>query len=198
MKKIYIIFIFLIAFNSKAQNPIINLDGWNLIGTQNAYYKDIDNYLNDYVGTWLYTNGTTSFKIVLEKKEMLPVGNYYADYIVGEYQYIENGIEKINTLPNLSQIVNSSIGGNNIIKNTNKVRPRCNDCPPDGRRIKITLYDRAKRMNADFTLQRITINGQPALKGLIYGNRDYYSMYHNITPHNVLTVPTGNFVFIKQ
>ncbi len=75
---------------------------------EGAYYKDIYDDLNNFVGTWEYTNGTTSLTITLLKKEMqhrtytYKSFSYYQDVLIGGYKYMENGVEKINTLSQLS------------------------------------------------------------------------------------------------
>ena len=96
MKHIIIILITTISFfNCKAQSPILSIDELGRNNLNNAYYKDLNNELNPFEGTWLYANGNTSLKIVLVKKPMYFNGKYYEDLIIGEYQYIENGVEKI-------------------------------------------------------------------------------------------------------
>lgn len=103
-KNIFIILFVSFSIQCKAQSPIIDLqdrDGTRLDG---AYYKDVYNKLNPFEGTWLYTNGTTSLKIVLIKKYIKPAGNYFQDLIIGEYQYIENGVEKFNSLTDLNTV----------------------------------------------------------------------------------------------
>ena len=47
--------------------PIQNLDNVKVI-TENDYIKDTNNLLNQFVGTWEYTNGATKLKIVLRKE----------------------------------------------------------------------------------------------------------------------------------
>ena len=101
------LFLFTMAlFTCKAQTiKHLYLDGPGR--EDNVYYKDIDNDFNRFEGTWLLTNGTTTLTIILEKKVMSYIQNvmsntnYYRDALVGEYRYVENGIEKINTLPNI-------------------------------------------------------------------------------------------------
>jgi hypothetical protein len=60
----------------------------------NSYYKDVNNILNDFEGTWLYQSGNTSLKLTLVKSIQFFNGDFYEDTIIGGYQYIENGIEK--------------------------------------------------------------------------------------------------------
>src|SRR5690554_2222573 len=101
----------LLGYLSNAQNPVEPLFQNTNFGDINwAYYKDMDNNYNPYVGSWVYTNGNATFKIVLQKKEMVltssGIGQYLKQYstdrLIGEYQYLENGVEKVNTLQNLT------------------------------------------------------------------------------------------------
>ena len=58
--------------NCKAQTPILPLydDSLHFGDVSNAYYKDVDNFHGQFVGTWLYTNGYTTIKVVFEKRDM--------------------------------------------------------------------------------------------------------------------------------
>ena len=57
-------------------------------------------------------------------------GYLYEDMIIGEYQYIENGVEKINTLNGLS--VNHSNGGKYSISGNIIIAGQVdNDCLPN-------------------------------------------------------------------
>ena len=63
------------VYNTYSQNEIIPLvydisiesydDGYR----NGQYYKDTYNHLNVFEGTWVFQNGNTTFKLVLEKKE---------------------------------------------------------------------------------------------------------------------------------
>ena len=199
MKHIYILIGILITISCKAQSSIIDIENYTFSKSQeNAYYKDINNYFNDFEGTWLYTNGTTTFKIILKKRVMRYTGKFYKDEVTGEYQYIENGVEKINTLPNLNQSGGSSLWHSSLLKNSYK--PKCNNCYPNERRLSLIFSDSARDLTGDFTFKKTTINGQPALEGYLWGNgtliRDLFS--DSLSPYNKLTVPTGTYIFIKQ
>src|SRR5690554_4704888 len=154
MKNILIILTLLLTYYSvKAQAPIEPLyQNTNYGRTHGAYYKDMDNDFNAYEGTWVYTNGNTTLKIVLQKKEMVsftkPIGKqYYADCLVGEYQYIENGVEKVNTLSNLNINHNSmtlyNLRDTGIIKKG--VPPRCDECPENERRVAMMFTEPTRR-----------------------------------------------------
>ena len=62
----------------------------------NYYYKDINNYLDNFTGTWQYVNGNEKFQIVLTKvikyHVVIPLIdlNYYEDRIVLRYKKFVN------------------------------------------------------------------------------------------------------------
>ena len=76
----------------KAQSPILPRYSSDYGHTNNAYYKDIENELNPYLGTWLYTSSNDTLKIVLKKKEQIHILNFYTDFIYGGYQFVEDGV----------------------------------------------------------------------------------------------------------
>ena len=88
MKKIIFVYLVIATMQCKAQTPIIDLQAWQGNIIPGMYIKDTNNILNQFEGTWVYTNGTTSLKIVLVKKQMKLLATYYQDLIIGEYQYI--------------------------------------------------------------------------------------------------------------
>ena len=138
MKNLIKISILLLFTANNFAQTIVNIEELSLEVSPDTYYKDINNFFEVFVGTWIYTDGTTSFKLVLEKKAMVPnnVNNSFFDYLIGEYQYIKNGNELINTIGN-TDANNLGILGNLLLKNT--YRPYCSDCPEDERRIGLSL-----------------------------------------------------------
>ena len=199
MKKLLLLILITATVNCYAQSPIIDIEKlpsiWDNPQT-NAYYKDIHNFLNDFEGTWLATKGNTTLKIVLKKLEM--VSNdvpYYMDYIVGGYQFLENGVEKINTLSKINIQYVRSIYGNRLLKSNFK--PKCNDCDPNKRRLNLSFIDRERDISGSLFLQHTTVNGQPALKAILWGNGKTYNE-SNPPANFYLTVPTGEYLLIKQ
>jgi hypothetical protein len=70
----YISFFFLFfCFSVKAQHPewiitpLETMLDMELSKRNFTYFKDVNNHLNKFEGTWLYTNGSTSFKIIFIK-----------------------------------------------------------------------------------------------------------------------------------
>ena len=93
IKNLNIFVLLLLSINCKAQSPIIDIiddDGSEVNG---AYYKDVNNLLNPFEGTYVYTSGSTTLKIVLVKKVLQYNSQYYEDLIIGEYQYKKYGVQ---------------------------------------------------------------------------------------------------------
>ena len=214
MKNTHIIFfLFSVIFGCRAQSPIIDLYGNEDYGNvQNAYYKDINNFHQQYVGTWLYTNGTTSLKLVfIEKKQILTnygTKSFYEDYLIGEYQYIENGIEKVNTLSNLNSNHNNMYDFN--LLNVSCIwfpstRPRCGECNTNEKRLRMGLNEPSRRsikgLANSFVLRVFTEGNTQKLKvwfvdesmqGLIFDENDNPSTITNFS------LPYGEYSLIKQ
>lgn len=63
-----IIFLVLISLSCKGQSPIISIEDATAEEIENAYYKDTNNILDPFVGSWVLNDGTTYLKIVFKKK----------------------------------------------------------------------------------------------------------------------------------
>ena len=196
--KILTLLLFLVAFNNcKAQTPIIPLEEDDGTVISNAYYKDVNNTLNEYEGTWLFTNGNTQFKIVLEKKIMQLTGTCYIDMIIGEVQYIENGTEKANTLDEISidydNNLSHTISGNTIL--TTPFYLNCTDCEPDEKRLSLGFEDPVKSLAGEIVLKKTVVNNQEAIKiFIIYKSKGRFEGESIIYP----TIPYGWYTLIKQ
>ncbi len=98
-----ILFLMLVSCKSISQTPIIwGGDNGNLpndfLSSGNYYYKDIPNYLENFVGTWEYVNGNEKFQIILTKVVMYHYintnlnYNFYEDGIVLQYKKYTNNV----------------------------------------------------------------------------------------------------------
>jgi hypothetical protein len=95
--------------------------------------------MNRFVGEWKCEQGLDTLIVKIVKKEMQFIDygyiSVYEDFLVAEYRYVENGIEKINTLPNL--LINHStpfkynIVANIIIKPVPNNPSVCPNCGPN-------------------------------------------------------------------
>ncbi|EMY79884.1 hypothetical protein pgond44_14668 [Psychroflexus gondwanensis ACAM 44] len=202
MKKIIsIIAIGLIFYNCKAQSPVLNMEDANVTKSKapdNSYYKDVNNTLNNFEGTWLYTNGNTSLKIILVKSTQYFNGDFYEDLLIGGYQYIENRVEKINTLsdandPSIGRA--ASIRGNNIYNNC-RYSP-VDDCVDGEKNLDLSINDVPLEGHiGTLRLFKRTINGQEALKANISMN--YFRDVSGPAPDPTLPWRMDNIVLIKQ
>ncbi len=194
---INIIILALTIISCKAQSPIINITDDNGNQIAGAYYKDLNNLLNVYEGTYIYTNGTTSLKITLQKRTMSQNYNYYEDLIIGEYQYIKDGVEIINTLPKLSQMMANKrlhgITGNFILTGTEM---GCFDCSPTEKRLITGIVDYETDNWGQLSIRTTTINNQPAIKVNLYWR---YREHVVGTPELLnASFPGGEYIMINQ
>ncbi len=145
MKNIIKTLILLFAFTACKAQTVYNIEGEEHFGKSGYYYKDVNNLFNKYEGTWIYTNGTTSLTIKLRKivKQYIAYNNFYDDALVGEYEYVENGVIKASTLNqfNNTNLTSgySNLASLNILQPY--IRPVCNDCDEQVKRISIRFRD---------------------------------------------------------
>ena len=196
---ITILLLALININCKAQNTnnTTNTDYTNL--PNGCYLRDINNYLNPYVGEWKYVNGSTTLLIKLRKIVNYNNGTYSEDMLIGEYQYVENGIEKINTLANFSTNFLDQyfhdINGNMLKRNADS--PACNDCGSNPR-VSLIYSDPIKLVAGTMC---IGINDIDTIKVYIITSGIHYIQnpddsldYENVG----FTIPNGWYVLEKQ
>lgn len=201
MKKILILALSILNFGCRAQSQIINILDKNGTTITDAYYQDSDFLLNQFEGNYLYTNGTTSLNIVLVKKVMQYTTDCYQDLIIGEYHYIENGVEKINTLldlenPYLDQRMHQ-IDGNKLLSN-NKI-PRCPECEPNEWRLRASFIDPLRNQYGTMITRKIIYSGQEAIKvHLKMTGTTTLWIDGQPQPPTDFTVPAGEYILIKQ
>ena len=193
MKKIKIIIIIMFChFAVNAQSPIIDLQAWEGNIIPGFYLKDVNNVLDPFVGTWLYTNGTTSLEIVLVKKIMKPFGRYYEDLIIGEYRYVLNGVEKFNSINNLNTVYHNEsyhrIYGNHIPTTSS---PFDEYFPGE---VRLSLYFE-DNLGGDMNVRKTMVGGLEAIQ--IF-RICYHPSIRDGDPVIDPVGPTGIFTLIKQ
>ena len=198
MKYLHItLILFILNFTScKAQTLPLYLSSDEIAG---AYYKDIDNDLDQFVGTWLLTNDLMTFKIILKKREHIlnPFRNFYTDILVGEYQYIDDGIEQTNTLSNID--VNPLTYTNNLI--SGEVISRCDECLP-GHRKSVHLYLYNPIIDSFSMGMGISIfkdNGITKLKVILKQHIKYLTEDEEpVIPASYKVINNGEYILTKQ
>ena len=198
MKPILVLITILLAFNCKAQSPLYKADPNLPPGT---YYKDMNNDLDKFEGTWVWQDGNASFTMVLQLEEQYYDGDYYRDILKGEYQYInEDGVIVINTLPLLNdasiEALDHNISGSLIL---NKFQPLpCFECGVDERRVKVFFNDpQMTYKHTGFWLRHRVVNGVEFLEAKLIGYRETPQSSGEISLDNG-GVPFGEYVMIKQ
>jgi hypothetical protein len=203
MKTLFkLIVLVLFTSNCIAQSPIINITNLNGQDVQGAYYKDIQNLLDPFVGIYVYSNGTTYLKFEFRKKIMSSMNNFcFEDLIIGEYQYIKNSITIADTrnsfLENYANGRNHSVATNFI--NTG-IGISCEDCAPTENYLRGGLKDCLSDRTAYFDMRKTTGNGQEAMKIGISWRSDGMGRNRTVdeppTPQPAL--PNAEFILIKQ
>ena len=201
MKNIYLILILLFSNIVKSQ-IIVDITDTTYSSINNTFYnyykKDLNNVLNPFQGTYIYTNGNTSFKIVLKKMIKQTEGLHFEDLIIGEYQYIVNGVEIINTLSNLdviydNQYIKHAIAGNSPISNNNRAW-KCPQCSPNEKRLRARIIDRNTDRYASIYMRKTIVSGQEILQVKI---GQIQPAFENMNPPD-FSLPKGEFTMMKQ
>lgn len=201
MKYILKFLMLLTFFSCKAQIIVPLAVDSDAAYTNGTYNKDVDNDFSKYIGTWKYQNGNTTLTISLVKKtfEYFPYKNYYQDLLIGEYKYVHNGTEIINTL---SLLANNSLRGDdhsisgNLIW-TKNLYPICSDCEENERRIKLSISDPERTyLSNSIILRYKNDNGTQKIIVKIYKS-DNSIMQPEGSP-NEMRLPYGEYILIKQ
>lgn len=198
---IFIITIALISLSCKAQIYSLQSyeDATNWPLPNGAYAKDIYNDFNIYEGIWKFEDTNNTLIIEFKKRTMFyDVNNsIYLDLLIGEYKFIENGVEKVNTLNNINN--NSSVNSNSLrgnLFNSPANFPICNDCLPNERRVELTFSDPDRPwVKAYIVLRHKVISGVEYIDAIIYYTQTVVP--DDGTP-STLRLPAGNYLLVKQ
>jgi hypothetical protein len=202
MKKyIYFTLLFLVTIICQAQSPIYDISEPSSKKTPGSYFKDLNGDLNGYDGTYVYISGNTSLKIILKKK-VLSYRYYYEDLIVGEFQFIKDGVELNNTLANINvnytdESVNHIIKGNFILTGT---QMGCPDCSATEKRLRLSFVDNKSDNIAGLDIRKTIVNGVPAIIVKVFSNGDVRSVNADNpgSPQLPPTIERGVYLMIKQ
>ena len=202
MKSILIILLVSFFLSCKAQIIVPLAGDSDLVFTNGTYNMDVDNDFDKYVGTWKFQQGNTSLTIRLKKmvyNHYSSYKNYYQDLIVGEYSYIENGIEKVNTMEQMTSPP-AKAGEHNIWGNliwSKNLYPKCVECAENERRIKLRIRDSQRSyLSSAIILRYKNENGTEKIIAKIYKNDSSYMPPDNAPDE--MRIPYGEYVLIKQ
>lgn len=181
-------------------NTIVDLDDVDHVAQTGYYYKDTHNTFNQFEGHYKYTNGSTTFEIILEKMEMSTISSnrYCEDILIGAYKYVKYGIliyDKLNDLNNNYSNGNKYIiSGNSIL--TGQYRG-CDDCTANEKRVVLSIGEPEAHQYYDLFVRKITYDGQEAIKIFIHLHTTITSV--GAPPLPELKLPFGQeLILIKQ
>ena len=200
MRKIILLLLtVIVTIQCSAQTKQINITELSRTREACAYYMDEDSLLDPFVGNWVYTDSSTSFTISLKKEIKFYNFGYYEDFLIGEYKYVKDTVVKISTLHKLDfkyhQQRKHEIDGNYILDNDDS--PICNDCIPNEKRVDLDFACPFSQLGGNIILQKITVNGQPALKALKKTTM-YFVLAYGAHSDDEMLVPDGEYILIKQ
>lgn len=188
-----------------AQNTsIASLEDCSICDETGVYYKDLNNFLNTFEGTYVYNQNGVYFKMILQKKTLSNVNNfYYEDLLIGAYQYTNNS-QSINYLNTLNTFHANGwdyiIDGNTILTGNGYL---CLSCGTYEKWIHMSISDPESGSISNFILRKTTLSGQEAIIVRIQGrikdnmiNMDNPPTYEIEQPANY---PLGQeLILIKQ
>ena len=201
IKNLNILVVLLLSINCKAQSPVLDISDSGT-GLPNGYYlRDNNNLLNTFEGTYQYTNSNTILKIVLVKKIQQYNQEFYEDLIIGEYQYIENGIEKINTLTEINNIYIEQrfhkIDSNFLVNNNFKLFP-CLDCFSNEKRLYASIFDPSTNSYADIVIRKTILNSQEVIKINIINFKKGLIIVNELATEPNFSLSLEEYILIKQ
>jgi len=204
MKQIKLIFLLiniLTVFSCKAQ--IIPYESNQNLYVRNSgeYYKDTNNVFNSFEGEWKWENTNTNSSLTLIFKKEIAINDgsgYTYDLLVGEYQYIENGVELANTL--------ADIDNSNIIGHYHKISgigtltkynyPQCNDCEEGERRMRVSIrHDQFDGVTGKLIMRYIVENDIEKLHVIV---KDGPWLASDPNAPDFIDVPFGEYILVKQ
>ena len=199
MKQLINIILLFTILSCKAQSIIVPLNsGQDYEFTSDYYLKDVDNEFDKFEGTWIYQNGTDEITFKLKKEEHYQTSSNseYEDLLVGEYRYIENGIEKVNTLldidnPLVLGYVHKINGGVFL----HRLPANCIDNSFQSE-VKVSLFinhPTEEHVEGRLILRYVNENGVEKLQVCIY---DSTTIGEDLNTR--IDIPDGYYEFLKQ
>ncbi len=145
-------------------SQVINIEDKDGTRLNGAYYKDVNNHLNQFEGTYKYTSGGEELTLVLKKFVNNFNSVYYQDLLAGEFKYVMNGVTIFDNLNKINQNLPNKflhdVSGNSVINPS--VRPVCEDCTTNQKRAELVFFGRNNNTRGgSIILQKIIENGQP-------------------------------------
>ena len=197
MKKILIVLIVLTSLSCKSQ--IIPQNNAYVEIPNHAYIKDTENFLDNFVGTWQYQNGTEQFTINFAKIIHYNYGSWYEDILIGEYKYVNpNGVTLVNTLADMTNNNFPDPLYHQIAGATSLVRlqyPPCPECNIGEYRIKCYFDDPDRPYQMLAIVLRSISPTQISVKVFREGKSCFFN--NDFDAPDDLRIPAPNYIMNK-
>lgn len=188
------------TLSCKAQSVIKSLEGDGSCPPYdtNCYEKDVNNEFDKFEGEWKYQNGNSelTFKLKKEEQYQSSSNSNYEDLLVGEYQYIEDGTEIVNTLSDfddnaISGYDHNISGGVFVYRNITECIDNSN---PNEIKVELMIADPINDfIEGRVILRHVNDNGIEKLQVCIY---DYTTLADDVNAR--IPIPDGYYELIKQ
>ncbi len=186
------------SFSQCTSSIIKNIDSYGY-DEPNVYYKDINNMLNPFEGTYIYSNNNVEFEIKLIKKiaSMPPTNSYCVDMLIGGFRF-QNNSSIVNCIPLIN--IELTDGGLNYINArsfyTGKTRG-CDECGDNEKWLIGSIEDPVSGSVDELFIRKVVENGQEAIKIFIFHSLTFRKAGDPIPPP--ITYPVNQwFTLLKQ
>jgi hypothetical protein len=167
---------------------------------KNVYYRDNNNLLNSFEGTYLFQDGINTFEVVLLKKESLSNNNiYFEDMLVGCYRFAVNGVMLVDNVVNL-QTMNDETSSYPITSNTIIRGPwrDQNDIAQGEVWLSGSIKDDTINRSLPIFIKKKTINNQEAIEITLLPPHTTMRLESEPEPQAFALPFTESFTLIKQ
>ncbi len=197
MKNIITILLFTIYHITQAQT-YTTIEPLEKSGSieQGVYYKDFNNVLDGFEGTYEYNGTDFYFKLVLEKKVCANYSNYWwSDLLKGTYKYIVNGTETNFLNDPLAADDNVARVEIDWIQQADDVALPyiCSDCLNE-KWLRGYISDRINNKAATLAIAKKVINGEEGIQIMLHLEFSYQYPWESNSP---IQLPIGIF-FMKK
>lgn len=155
-----LLFLTFVCYSQDNVVPLENTSQHNPFETPKLYYKDVNNVLDKFIGTWRYqdnaVNPTKVFEITFSKRKRRDVGNVnYTDELISQFSYIVNGVTVYDTYVGDKYYY---ITGSTLLSDTNNTKMQLFYTEPiiDGRTLR-------ENPRSDLFIDFQTVSGSPTL-----------------------------------
>ncbi|MFT4780524.1 MAG: hypothetical protein ACJAZK_002967 [Psychroserpens sp.] len=201
MKSTYISILLITLLISSCKAQIAPLYLMNPDLPEGTHFKDLDNNLDNFEGTWKWQSNDSIIIIKLIKQENIFFDNtnQYEDFVIGEYKFTVNGTIVQDYISRLNDLSIKDFGhylSGNYIMHKGQY-PKCDECTIEEKRLQLYFQDPLyEYLNSAMVLRHKIDNGIEKIDVVFYSFSG--SVLPNVDSPSQNRIPYGNYTFIKQ